>query len=149
MHETVNDLMEDGIPGGVISPADQALAQRDLDEEQQKAADDIDARLIKKREKKMTGEERWPAVYHIVTKRDLMTEEGYAEYLVRLEDLKKEGLLDKYFFVSSLTAQGLKPLEEELFLRRNSFMEEHKKFKDPLNPRAAAPMEQGGRTQKK
>jgi|JI10StandDraft_1071094.scaffolds.fasta_scaffold556791_1 hypothetical protein len=39
-----------------------------------------------------------------------MTEDSYADCLIRLEDLKSEGLIDKYFFVSSKSAQGIKEL---------------------------------------
>lgn len=39
-----------------------------------------------------------------------MNEESYADCLIRLEDFKSEGIIDKYFFVSSQTAKGIKEL---------------------------------------
>jgi hypothetical protein len=94
------------------------LVKRRIDQD---GSGKIDKLLAKKKKELMEKqskpcEERFPSIYHVISKRDLMTEEGYGDYLLQMEDFKAEGIIDQYFFISSQTAMGIKELQDEIFI---------------------------------
>ena len=52
-----------------------------------------------------------PELIHIFSKRDRMGFEGYKRQLEIIEELKKEGVIEKYFFVSPVSKYGIAELK--------------------------------------
>lgn len=53
-----------------------------------------------------------PEIIHVFTKRDRMGFEGYKRQLEVIEGLRGEGVIDKFFFVSSISQFGLNELRQ-------------------------------------
>eukprot|EP00347_Sterkiella_histriomuscorum_P020692 403336844 len=55
-----------------------------------------------------------PEIVHVFTKRDLISYDGYQKQLKTIEMLQEEGIIDQFFFVSSLSKYGVNDLKKYL-----------------------------------
>lgn len=77
-----------------------------------------------------------PAVFHIVTKKDLLAQEGLEDQMDRARALATEGVIDRYFFVSAkerdAEESGVKEMLEAINDRRLDMMREEQEERDSM-----------------
>jgi hypothetical protein len=77
-----------------------------------------------------------PAVFHIITKIDLLAQEGLEDQIDRARALSSEGVIDRYFFVSAKgrdsDENGVKEMLEAINDRRLDMMREEQEEKDSM-----------------
>ncbi|CAI2374284.1 unnamed protein product [Moneuplotes crassus] len=99
------------------------------DEENKQDADDI-VNLYRNKKIKIA---MFPAVFHIITKKDMLSDEGLEDQRDRAAALKAEGIIDEYFFISSKDVDevnGIFELLEGINDRRMEVMRQERDEKD-------------------
>ena len=75
----------------------------------------------------------FPAIFHIITKKDMLSEEGLDDQMGRASALKADGIIDQYFFVSAkdrTDENGIKEFLEGLNDRRLDLMKQEQEEMD-------------------
>ena len=80
---------------------DDSIEFKQMQESKRNIDKKVDEMIERRKNRRRQKEVRYPAIFHIITKKDMMTENGYAEYLLRMEEFRQEGLVDRFFFTSS------------------------------------------------
>jgi len=91
--------------------------------------------IYNKTSKKNIKTAMMPAVFHIITKKDLLSPEGLEDQTDRARVLSNEGVIDRYFFISSkdfTPESGIYEFLETLNDRRLDLLREEQEKKDSL-----------------
>jgi len=76
-----------------------------------------------------------PAVFHIITKKDLLSPEGLEDQIDRARILSNDGIIDNYFFISNkdfTQESGIKEILESVNDRRLDLMREEQEALDSI-----------------
>jgi len=87
-------------------------------------------------QKKKIKPAKFPAVFHIITKKDLLSDEGYEDQIGRARALKAEGIIDEFFLISCkdfTDENGIQDLLEGINDRRLEVMKQEQDERDLIN----------------
>ena len=73
-----------------------------------------------------------PALFHIITKRDMLSDRGNEDQLNRAKALKDENIIDQFFFISSKDQEGISEFLEGINERRLDILKEEQDEKDSI-----------------
>ena len=72
----------------------------------------------------------FPAVFHVITKKDLLSEQGFEDQLSRAKSLKDQNIIDEFFFISSKDQDGIMDFLEGINERRLDLLKQEQDVKD-------------------
>lgn len=99
--------------------------------EEKENADDI----INIYKKKLIKPAMFPAIFHIITKKDMLSDEGLTDQTNRAKTLKSAGVIDQFFFISSKEGKdtnGTQDFLEAINDRRLDLIRQEQEEKDSL-----------------
>ena len=73
-----------------------------------------------------------PAVFHIITKKDMLSDQGFEDQLGRAKALKEENVIDQFFFISSKDNEGIMQFLEAINDRRLDILRQDQDEKDSI-----------------
>lgn len=71
-----------------------------------------------------------PAVFHVITKKDMLSEQGFEDQLSRAKSLKDQNIIDEFFFISSKDQDGIMDFLEGINERRLDLLKQEQDVKD-------------------
>ena len=101
--------------------------KEDIEEEDHK--DDLSGINNIYKKKKATKIAMYPAIFHVITKKDMLSEAGLADQTSRAEALKGD-IIDEYFFISSKDEEGIPELLQGIYDRRMDMLREEQGIRD-------------------